>query len=349
MRLLIRAPNWLGDIVMALPALLTVRGHYQDASLTVAAPAALAPIFTAVAGVDHILPLPADVRGETRALAAGRFDLALLLPNSFRAAWTAWRAGIAERWGYRADGRGVLLTRAVARGGLGGRQRQRPPRHHVDYYLDLLRALGMSVGPTAPVVLRPPEPALSRGRQLLADGGADLGRPLVALAPGAAYGHAKRWPPDYYAALALRLWRERGIQTVLVGTLGDRDAAVAIESRVLSAVSSESVPPVVNLVGRTDLAGLLGVLAACRLTVSNDSGAMHAAAALGVPVVALFGPTDERVTAPLGPHVVLTNPVWCRPCLLRECPIDHRCLRGLRVERVWDAVVRRLEEKEPFA
>lgn len=345
-----RAPNWLGDIVMALPALAAVRAHFQDAALAVAVPAALAPIFTAVAGVDETLALPRTLRGEIGALGGGRFDAALLLPNSFRAAWVAWRAGIPERWGYRAEGRRMLLTRAVARPARRGLGRRRGPnarRHHADYYLDLVRRLGIEVPPGVRAALTPSPAIVARGQALLVAHGAAVTRPLVAFAPGAAYGHAKRWPAPYYAELAVTLWQKRRIQTVLVGSDADRDAALAIESRVLSATSpADGTVPLVNLVGRTDLSALLGVLGTCRLVVANDSGAMHVAAALGVPVVALFGPTDERVTAPLGPHEVLTNPVWCRPCLLRECPIDHRCLRGLGVETVWAAVARRLDELE---
>jgi heptosyltransferase-2 len=342
-RLAVRTPNWLGDVVMALPALGAVRAHVGRAPLAVAAPAALAPLFAAVPEVDVTVALPPDLAGEIAALTAGGFDAVLLLPNSFRAAWAAWRAGIPERWGYRSDVRGFLLTRGVPRPARRGREAQ---RHHAEYYLDLVRGLGLATAPTPVVRLVPPPAALARGRDLLRAHGADPDAPLVAFAPGAAYGHAKRWPATHFAALALRLWRARGVRTVLVGGAGDRDAALEIESRVLSATPSAGPagPPVVNLVGRTDLAALLGVLVACRLAVSNDSGAMHVAAALGVPVVALFGPTDERVTAPLGPHVVLTNPVWCRPCLLRECPIDHRCLRGLDVERVWPVVAHWLDE-----
>ncbi len=346
MRLVVRAPNWLGDVIMALPALAAIRAHFGGAPLHVAASAALAPVFTAVPDVGRVLSLPPDLRGEIATLAAGEFDAVLLLPNSFRAAWVAWRAGIRERWGYRTDWRGVLLTRAVPRP---RRHRlRRTPRlvqHHAEYFLDLVRGLGMATPSPLAARLVPPPSALARGRALLEAHGADPERPLVAFAPGAAYGHAKRWPPAHFAALALKVWRERGVRTVLVGSLADRDAALEIESRVSSAASptEKAARPLIDLVGRTDLATLLGVLRACRLAVSNDSGAMHVAAALGVKVVALFGPTDERATSPLGPHVILTNPVWCRPCLLRECPIDHRCLRGLVIERVWQAVAAELD------
>jgi heptosyltransferase-2 len=169
---------------------------------------------------------------------------------------------------------------------------------------------------------------------------------MVGLAPGAAYGHAKRWPPSRVAELVGRL-SAQGATCVIVGAAGDRDAAREIESSLPAGAR------VVNLTGRTDLRQLAGVLAACHAFVSNDSGAMHLAAAVGVPVTAIFGPTDERVTAPVGDHDVLIHQVFCRPCMLRDCPIDHRCMKGISVDAVYGAVTRRLEvrlaNREPRA
>jgi heptosyltransferase-2 len=165
------------------------------------------------------------------------------------------------------------------------------------------------------------------------------GATLVGFAPGAAYGHAKRWPPSRVAELIARLVSERDAVCVLGGAEGDRSAGREIES---------ALPPgirVINLIGRTGLREFAGLLARCRAFVSNDSGAMHLAAAIGVPVAAIFGPTDERVTAPAGEHDVLLHQVFCRPCMLRECPIDHRCMKGVSVGAVFEAVSRRLEAR----
>ena len=170
--------------------------------------------------------------------------------------------------------------------------------------------------------------------------GVDRSVPLVGFAPGAAYGHAKRWPPDRVAGVVSRL-QARGVTCLLVGAGGDRDAGREIES------SLPAGSRVVNVIGRTDLRLLAGLLAACRVFVSNDSGAMHLAAAVGVPVAAIFGPTDDRVTAPLGDHDVIVQQVFCRPCMLRDCPIDHRCMRRVTVEMVFDMVVRRLDSARP--
>jgi heptosyltransferase-2 len=182
----------------------------------------------------------------------------------------------------------------------------------------------------------------ARVDEFLARSGVDRTVPLVGIAPGAAYGHAKRWPPARFAELAARL-SERGAVSVLVGAGADRDAGRAIES------SRPAGARVVNLIGRTDLRLFAGLLAACRAFVSNDSGAMHLAAAAGVPVAAIFGPTDDRVTAPLGDHDVIIHQVFCRPCMLRDCPIDHRCMRRIGVDRVLEAVERRLSTRATSA
>jgi heptosyltransferase-2 len=159
---------------------------------------------------------------------------------------------------------------------------------------------------------------------------------VVGFAPGAAYGHAKRWPPARVGEVIARVARERGAVSILVGAYGDREAGREIELSLPVGVS------VVNLIGRTDLRQLAGILARCSAFVSNDSGAMHLAAAVGVPVTAIFGPTDERVTAPLGDHDVILREVFCRPCMLRDCPIDHRCMKRITPDEVFESVAARL-------
>ncbi len=328
-RLVIRTPNWLGDAVLALPAIAAVRRAYAGATLAIAAPPSIAPLFEedTLAQQNELVTL-ADAR-DIAALRDGRFDAVLLLPNSFRSAWNARRAGIVERWGYAAAGRSLLLTRAV--------KRPAGKVHQAEYYRALVRGLGIDVNSDElPRVGARPE-TLARADALFDDERVPPDRPIVGFAPGAAYGHAKRWPPRRVAETIVRLSREPGATCVLVGAAGDRAAGREIES---------ALPPdvrIVNLTGRTDLRLLIGILARCDAFVSNDSGAMHLAAATGVPVTAIFGPTDERETAPLGAHDVLIHDVFCRPCMLRECPIDHRCMKGITVARVVGAVSERLE------
>ena len=312
-RLVVFAPNWLGDAVMAFPAIEDIRRGAPDAFLAIAARPSIAPVFTMMPGIDAVVPLGAahdDLRAQ-------KFDTAVLLPNSFHAAVLARRADIPERWGYRTDWRGLLLTRAIAApSGV----------HQVEYYQTLARELGCAGARRAPHITVSSE-LQDRGDRALADAGWDGRTPLVALAPGAAYGGAKRWPPEYFAEFANALASD-GVQVAMVGSHADRAVGREIE-RGLGANHTT-----LGVFG-TDLPTLAAVLARCRALVSNDSGAMHLGAALGVRVAAVFGPTDERVTSPAGDgHAVLSTPTWCRPCQLRECPLDHRCMRGVGVDRV---------------
>jgi lipopolysaccharide heptosyltransferase II len=326
-RLLIRAPNWLGDAVMALPALESIRTALPSTHITIAAIESVAPMFReeTSAAPDAVLAIP-DRRREARLLAAGGFDAVLLLPNSFRSAWTAHRAGIRERWGVAANMRRPLLTRAV--------DRPRGRVHQSEYYLAVVRALGFEATDSLPRIAARPD-TIARAGTLLARSGVGEATRIVGFAPGAAYGHAKRWPPSRVADVIARLSRDQLAACVLLGAADDRDAGREIES---------ALPPgvVINLIGRTDLSQLTGVLARCAAFVSNDSGAMHLAAALGVPVTAIFGPTDQRVTSPLGKHDVLVHDVFCRPCMLRDCPIDHRCMKGISADAVFASLSARL-------
>jgi heptosyltransferase-2 len=345
MRLVVRAPNWLGDIVMAMPAITAVRAAHPLAHFAIAAPAPFAGLCAAIAGVDSVVPLEGSgiraLGAHARALAAGGFDTAILFTNSFASALAAQRAGIAERWGYRRDWRGPLLTRAIA-----PRPRRGAPAadavpgptgmHHTASYLRLVAALGMP-SVEAPGVLLPPPAAVERAAALLGEVGVTAGDRLVGFAPGAAYGSAKRWPPEHVAG-AIAGVTGRGARAVLVGAAADREIVRAIQSALDPAVRAS----VVDLVGRTDVATLMAVLARCAVVVANDSGAMHVASAVGRRVVAIFGPTDERATAPMGPHTLVRHDVFCRPCLLRACPIDHRCLRRIDAADVIEAVARHL-------
>jgi heptosyltransferase II len=335
--LVILAPNWLGDAVMALPAIADVRRAAPGVAIALAARPAIAPRFQLVPQVNEtiVLPRPPAVRdiAAWRSLGARlsdrRFDTALLFPNSLHSALLVLRAGIPERWGYRAGWRGALLTRAIERtSGL----------HQIDFYQQLVHALGFPNGPLEPRVAVPPS-AREAARTLLAESGWNGQTPLIALAPGAAYGGAKRWPPEYFAELAGALAID-GVASVIVGSAAD----VATADEIVRGADADGDPKRIalhNVVGRTDLATLAGVLSLCRGLVTNDSGAMHLAAAVGISVTAVFGPTDDTATRPIGDaHAVLTHPVWCRPCMLRECPIDHRCMRGVTVSAVLDSARR---------
>ena len=331
------APNWLGDAVMALPAIEDVRRHAPGASISVAARTSIAPLFALVPGIGDVVVVGrrgAEWREGVRLLREGSFDAALLLPNSLQSALTAWRAGIPERWGYRAQGRAALLTRAVRAPAARG--------HQARYYQHLTESLGFAPGPLEPR-LEPPADARRAAAVLLSSAGWNGQSSLVALAPGAAYGGAKRWPAGSFAALAAALAGD-DVTSVLVGGVADAAAGAEVMGTgiFLREAPGRNIPVPINLIGRTDLPTLAGVLAQCRALVSNDSGAMHFGAAVGVPLVAIFGPTNERETRPIGrpEPVVLRHDVWCRPCMLRECPLTHRCMRGVTVETVLSATRR---------
>lgn len=337
-RIVVIAPNWLGDAVMALPALADVRRHFAGAHLTLAARPAVAPLFTMVPGVDAVVTLPGGGgmravvgwKEDVRALRDGSFDTALLLPNSFATAWVASRAGIRERWGFAADLRGRLLTRAVPR--------PKQPVHQREYYQALTVALGIPAGPPFAEV----RPNAERARGLLREIGLDVDEPFVVFAPGAAYGRAKQWLPERFAELAQLIINDKGWSVVMVGSKADRSACEEIAARLPK--SGTRINRLIDFCGKSDLPTLAGVLSVARAVVSNDSGAMHLAGAVGARVVAIFGATNERRTSPLAsgpgapPAAIMTHEVFCRPCMLRECPIDHRCMRGITARAVLEAV-----------
>ena len=326
---MIVAPNWLGDAVMALPAIADVRNSRPGASLAVAARAAVAPLFSLMRDVE-VVTLP---RSGPSPLAG--FDAAILLPNSFHSAMSAARAGVPERWGYAADWRRLLLTRAIDRPAAG--------THQIDSYRQLVAALGFSNGPSTPR-LEIAQTVRDAGAAMLRQSGWDGRAPLVAIAPGAAYGSAKRWPSSAFADLAAGL-ADDGVTTVMLGAAADRATAAQVTRGLGSRAR------LIDLTGQTDLPALAGVLANCRALAANDSGALHLAAALGVNVTAVFGPTNETLTAPrshqspVSSHqsvtshqsVVLTHETWCRPCGLRECPLDHACMLGVPAADVLSA------------
>lgn len=317
-RILVRAPNWIGDAVMSLAAVRDLRRNFPAARIEVLARGWVADVYRAVGEVDSVRAA-GRFRDDAKAL-RGRFDAALLLTNSFATALLARAAGIPERWGYARDGRGVLLTR-----------RARVPRgvrgwSEVYYYRAMLAALGLTVSASPDVSLAAPEAWRSRGAEILGGDGAWIG-----VNPGAAYGSAKQWFPERFAAVAARAARELGARIAIVGSASERTLAERM---------SRSLPaPARVLCGETTLPELVGVISRCRLFLTNDSGPMHLAAAQGVPVVAVFGPTDWRETAPVGaPHRIVREDVPCAPCKLRECPIDHGCMKKVAVDRVFEAV-----------
>ena len=346
-RIVLRPPNWLGDAVLALPAMVALRRHFPGASITVAAVAPVAALLREDTGAqaDDVIVLPTSGREVVRVLQQGQFDLGILFPNSFGSAWQLRRAGVPQRWGYATSMRGWMLTRRSAFAKASARLTS-VPLHQVDYYRNLVRGFGIPVSDDPPRIT---SSATSRARALAllkmdTPGAEQTNTRLITLAPGAAYGQAKQWPPLRVAEVVARLVRDRDATCVLVGAGHDRDAGRTIETW-LRTHAPEVLPRVYNVIGRTDLDVLVALTSMSRVCVTNDSGVMHVAAATGRPVVAMFGSTDERVTRPIGRGDVLTAEAFCRPCHLRDCPIDHRCMTRITVDQVFAAVSRHLAFK----
>ncbi|MBM3746068.1 MAG: lipopolysaccharide heptosyltransferase II [Acidobacteria bacterium] len=325
-KILVRAANWLGDAVLSLPALRALRARYPQAHLAVLARPGVADLHRRESCCDEVIACEKRRTWRTaRALRGQGFDCAILLPNSFEAALTVWLARIPQRIGYDRDRRGWLLTAALPPPRAG----EIPP-HERYYYLELLRRAGI-VGelPEADaILLERREEARRAGEELFRQMGVE--RPVIGISPGAQNSRAKRWMPEAFAEAAAQLASRLGAAVALFGSEAERDLAQVIAEQVRRAGL-----PILNLAGETSLERFLELAAACRVFVTNDSGAMHAAAAAGVPTVAVFGPTIVEATGPVSPRArVVREPVECSPCMLRDCPIDHRCMRRIAPERV---------------
>jgi len=331
-KILIRATNWVGDAIMALPALRAVRLRFPDAEIAIVARPYVADIYRDQEICNQLIPydpngLHAGFSGRERLASeihAQKFDVALLLQNAFDAAWLAWRADIPERIGYARDGRGLLLTNAVALPRHG-----EIPAHEKYYYLELLRRVGWldSVQVETFIGLRVLEEKQQSANEFLRKSGVRLGALRIAVGAGASYGSAKCWPPSRFAEVANRLQSEADAEVILFGT--------AAEASVSTAISAEMRRPPIDLTGKTAIADLPALLSQCDLFIGNDSGAMHVAAAVGLPIVAVFGPTDPGGTSPVTPccSIVQQKP-YCSPCFLRRCPTDHRCMTAITADMV---------------
>ena len=335
-KILILAPNWIGDAVLSLPVVDASGRFWSNSEITVLARAGVAQIFSAARPTIQVLEYQreAGIRRLGRLLELGRrlrrqrFHLALLLPNSLSSALVVWMAGVPTRVGYGTDGRGWLLTHRLK-----SRRKERG-LHQVDYYIHLIRSLGASRVDRIPRLRLNPDIA-RKAFSLLNELGVDRNEILVGVHPGAAYGEAKRWFPERFAAVLERLQKPER-RFLLLGGPG--------EELLAEEVSTKARPRPINLVGRTTVVEALGLISHCDLFLSNDSGLMHAAAALEVPQVALFGSTDPQKTAPLNERAVVIHPkgIECTPCFKPSCASDLECMRAITVDEVCDAAERLL-------
>jgi len=315
--------NWVGDNVLALPAYKALQHRFRsEGGIAVAAPANVAPLLEATGVFKEVIPWTRSMTRRIAALRERDFRRAVILPNSFRSAAIAFAAGIDERWGYPTDWRGIFLNHAVA-----------PPakrEHQLDDYTPLLAALNAPRVVDDIPTIKLPAAVRERGRKRLLEIGLHLDRPIFGVHAGGLYGRAKHWGDERYVG-AIRRLRGEGFDVVLLTSPGERAQAERI------ATTCNGVP----MVGHDgDVLELAAAMSHCAAILTNDSGPLHVAAALAVPSVSIFGPTDPDRTVILGASRVVRQQLSCQPCYQRECPLGHhRCMADVTVDEVVEAAV----------
>jgi heptosyltransferase-2 len=334
-RILIVMPTWVGDMVMATPTLRVLRQHFADAHIALLLREANEPLMDAAPWHDELICVDGSPFSQGKHIAKGDFDLAVLLRNSFSSALACWFGGVRRIVGFNRDGRGLLLT-----------ERLTPPRDPrgfrptstLHYYLDIARHLGADDGdPRMELFCRESDDIEA---QRLLDG---AGSPLVLLNPGARYGAAKIWMPDRFAAVGDRLVEQYGATIAVTGAPDER--------LILDKVIAAAKHPIIDLPARgLDLRKLKAVVKRCDLMITNDTGPRHIAAAFGVPVVTLFGPTDPNwTTIDFAHERQVRIDVFCSPCQLKVCPLDHRCMTRITPDMVLTQAGALLERKASVA
>ena len=363
-RLLVRGVNWLGDAVMTTPALLRLREKFPAAHIALLCPEKLADLFQHHPAVNEIIFFRADesVFAVSKKLRAGKFELALVFPNSPRSALEVFLAGIPQRVGYARAWRNFFLTRPIAARAEAVKMHKRTVSeireltsksgvvsqpsafnfqpstgHQIHEYLHLTAALGASAEPLPPQLFVTSEEVDAAKKKF---GLEKMSQPIFGLNPGAEYGPAKRWPVEKFIAAAKKIQRQTNCIWLIFGGKNDAELTGCIASKITDHASRITHH---NLAGKTSLRELMALLKTCRVLLTNDTGPMHVAAALGTPVVVPFGSTSPELTGPGLPgdsrHHLIKSDAPCSPCFLRECPIDFRCMNGLSVERVVTAVI----------
>ena len=327
-KILIRGTNWIGDAVMTLPAIASVRAAYPRAHLAILAKPPITDIYRLFSAADEIIPYekkfdtPLGVFRLAFALKPKKFDAAILLQNAVEAAIIARAAGIHLRAGFSSDGRGILLTHAIRR------TEAIFNVHQIDYYLEMVKALGCADVDRAMHLETYISPADAKKalRQYLPEGEGNV----IGIAPGATYGPAKRWLAERFAAAGDQLARDLNARVILFGGSDDRETAEQVRAHAQS--------DMINLAGMTSLKEAVYLISQCKLFLSNDSGLMHVAGALNIPTVAVFGSTNPVTTSPAGEKTILVRKdVSCSPCLKKVCPTDFRCMTLVTVSDVVEA------------
>ncbi len=319
---------------MCLPAIEYLKDSFPDSRITALAKDWVIPIFSNNPHINEVMEYDHKYRhkgltgklwliGE---LKEKEFDTAILFQNAFEAALIAYMAGIPRRLGYTTDNRSLLLTDSILPGG------QTYTQHLIDYYLEIPRYLHFKVEPRMDPVLSIAEIDRLCAMEYLKDHGVDTDSPILGVAPGAAYGPAKMWPSERFAEVAESVLKDRRGKALLFGSKKDKEACNTIHNLLEEGC--------VNLAGKTTLNEAMALISLCNLFITNDSGLMHIASALGIPTIAIFGSTDPKRTGPSGPRdKVLYKAVDCSPCHERTCPTDFKCMKDITVEEVLRAIL----------
>jgi len=334
-KILIRGTNWIGDAILTLPAVASIRATYPNAHISILAKPWVADIYKLFSDLDETIiyenkfDTPAGVFRLAKKLKEGNFDAAILLQNAIEAAIIALAARIPLRAGYDSDARGLLLTHRVRR------TKEIRQAHQIDYYLEMVKDLGC-VPVTREMHLETkinPVEAQKVFKQFIPE----TKKMIIGMAPGATYGAAKKWFPERFAKLADRLNESFSIQAMMLGGNGDKKTAQEI--------ANMATVKLINLAGETTLREAVHLISQCRLFISNDSGLMHIAGALNVPTIAIFGSTNPVTTSPAGnKSIIVRKEVSCSPCLKETCPTDFRCMKLISVEDVFQEAQKLLQD-----
>jgi heptosyltransferase II len=334
MKILVRGTNWVGDAVMQIPALRQLRAVFADAHITLCTRDWAKGIFADADFIDEILPINANesVFSQSKKLREREFDLAVLFTNSFQTALVAKFGKVKTRFGYANEGRSVLLTNSIKK------PVWKNERHEIFYYLNLISEVekhyfGIVSEQNTRFDLQVSDKRKLSARKFLSENGVDLSKPIIVFCPGSTNSRAKRWQTESYAKLNDKIQPELNANVVLIGDKSELDVSLEV-------VEKSQVKPCL-LTGKTTLAEATAILSVCGLLVANDTGPAHISAALGTKTVVIFGPTNPKTTHPIGAEIVRKN-VDCSPCMLRDCPIDHRCMTQISADEIFEIVKAKL-------
>ncbi|MCP2520928.1 lipopolysaccharide heptosyltransferase II [SCandidatus Aminicenantes bacterium Aminicenantia_JdfR_composite] len=327
MKIVIRVPNWIGDSVMSLPAIQSIKKNFPDSEIWVATREWLKDLFSNNEDLSGIIPLSKDnsisnFYNNIQKLKKEKFNIGILFTNSFSSAFLFFLSKIPERWGYANEGRGIFLTRSI--------KLKEFKKHQVYYYLNLIENLGLKIQNIS-FSLKVGKEELNWVEELLKKLKISSNSLIVGMNPGSFYGSAKNWPVEHFVRLSIKFIEELDAEVFIFGSKKEN----LLNNRI-SEIEREN-GKIHNFIGKTTLKELIALISKCNLFISNDSGPMHIANALRIPVIAVFGPTDPERTSPFyPPFKIIQKKVPCAPCKYRDCPVDHKCMKSIKPEEVFE-------------